>query len=42
VAAAISSYLFTNERLSVLEWTGGSIVVFAAYLAALEHRRSTK
>jgi len=42
VAAAISSYLFTNERMSLLEWTGGSIVVFAAYLAALEHRRSAK
>jgi len=40
VAAAVSSYLFTDERMSVLEWTGGSIVVFAAYLAALEHKKS--
>ncbi len=40
VAAAVSSYLFTNERMSLLEWIGGSIVVFAAYLAALEHKRS--
>jgi len=40
VAAALSSYLFTNERMSLLEWVGGSTVVFAAYLAALEHKKS--
>ncbi len=40
VAAAVSSYLFTNERLSLFEWVGGSTVVLAAYLAALEHKKS--
>ncbi len=36
VVAAISSYLLTAERMDMLEWTGGMIVVFAAYLAATQ------
>jgi len=39
VAAAISSYIFTDQRLSIYEWIGGGTVIFAAYLAALEHKK---
>lgn len=34
VASVVSTYLLIEERLSVAEWVGGCIVVFAAYLAA--------
>ena len=43
VVAAISSYLLTEERLSWYEWSGGIIVIFAAYLAVTQrsHRPLT-
>jgi drug/metabolite transporter (DMT)-like permease len=34
VAAAISSYLLTDERMDIFEWSGGAVVMLAAYLAA--------
>ena len=43
VVAAISSYLLTEERLSWYEWSGGIIVILAAYLAVTKqsHRSLT-
>ncbi len=34
VAAAVSAYLLTDERMSVYEWVGGGVVILSAYLAA--------
>ncbi|MEJ2360357.1 MAG: DMT family transporter [Gammaproteobacteria bacterium] len=34
VAAGVSTYLFTNERMSTREWVGGLAVIIAAYLSA--------
>lgn len=34
VAASVSSYLLTSERMSVREWLGGAAVIVAAYLSA--------
>ncbi|MGD8784375.1 MAG: DMT family transporter [Thioalkalispiraceae bacterium] len=39
VAATISAYLLTDERLNAQEWIGGIIVIIAAYLAAMQHKR---
>jgi drug/metabolite transporter (DMT)-like permease len=39
VAAAVSAYLLTDERLTVQEWIGGGIVIMAAYLAAKQQKR---
>ncbi|MGD8926670.1 MAG: DMT family transporter [Thioalkalispiraceae bacterium] len=41
VAAAVSAYLLTDERMSLYEWTGGSIVILAAYLAARQQKNTT-
>ena len=40
VVAAISSYLLTDERLEIIEWVGGGIVILAAYLAAMQHKKN--
>jgi len=42
VAAAVSTYLLTSERLNTQEWIGGVIVIFAAYLAALQQKEKKK
>jgi len=42
VAAAVSTYLLTDERLNLREWIGGGIVIFAAYLAAMQHKQKFK
>lgn len=34
VVAGVSTYLLTEERMGMLEWLGGLIVMFGAYLAA--------
>lgn len=34
VAATVSTYLWTSERMSVREWIGGLAVILAAYLSA--------
>jgi len=34
VVSVISTYLLIEERLSLLEWVGGGIVIISAYLAA--------
>ena len=41
VVAAVSSYLFTEERLVWHEWFGGIIVIIAAYLAITHQARRT-
>jgi len=40
VVAAISSYLLTDERLEMIEWVGGGIVILAAYLASMQHKKN--
>jgi len=42
VAAAVSTYLLTDERLNMREWIGGAIVILAAYLAAMQHKQRSK
>lgn len=42
VAAAVSTYLLTDERLNMREWIGGAIVILAAYLAAMQHKQKYK
>lgn len=37
VVGAISSLLLTNEVISIQEWVGGSLVILAAYLTAIQH-----
>lgn len=37
VVATVSTYLLTNERMTLLEWVGGSAVVISAYLSARQH-----
>jgi len=37
VVAAISSILLTNEIIHLREWTGGGLVIIAAYLTAIQH-----
>ena len=41
VAAAISAYLLTSERLNTQEWIGGVIVIVAAYLATQQQKKET-
>jgi len=41
VAAAISAYLLTSERLNTQEWIGGAIVIIAAYLATQQQKKET-
>ncbi|MBI1421979.1 MAG: EamA family transporter [Gammaproteobacteria bacterium] len=37
VAAAVSTYLLTEERMSTREWIGGLAVILAAYFSARQH-----
>lgn len=37
VAATVSTYLLTDERMSTREWLGGIAVIVAAYLSARQH-----
>ena len=37
VAATVSTYLLTDERMSTREWLGGLAVIVAAYLSARQH-----
>jgi drug/metabolite transporter (DMT)-like permease len=37
VAAALSTYLLTEERMSTREWLGGLAVIAAAYFSARQH-----
>jgi drug/metabolite transporter (DMT)-like permease len=39
VAASVSTYALTSERLSLREWLGGAVVVVAAYLSARRQSR---
>lgn len=39
VAATVSTYLLTSERMSTREWIGGLAVMLAAYLSARRQRR---
>jgi drug/metabolite transporter (DMT)-like permease len=36
VAGAVSSQLLTNEIVTVIEWSGGALIILAAYLSATE------
>jgi len=40
VAASVSTYALTSERLSIREWLGGAAVVLAAYLSARRQGRA--
>lgn len=37
VVGAVSSLLLTNEVIQLQEWIGGSLVILAAYLTAIQH-----
>lgn len=37
VIATLSTYLLTDERMTLLEWVGGSAVIISAYLSARQH-----
>lgn len=37
VVATVSTYLLTDERMTLLEWVGGSAVILSAYLSARQH-----
>lgn len=37
VVATLSTYLLTDERMTLLEWLGGSAVIISAYLSARQH-----
>lgn len=39
VVAAISAWLLTNEHLSLMEWSGGVLIIAAAYGVALMEKR---
>lgn len=39
VVGAASALLLTNEVVQIREWIGGSLVMFAAYLTAVQHIR---
>ena len=40
VAATVSTYLLTEERMSGREWLGGSAVIVAAYLSARQYTKT--
>lgn len=42
VAGAVSAALLTNELISIREWTGGGLVIVAAWLTAIDSIRSRK
>jgi drug/metabolite transporter (DMT)-like permease len=39
VAGAVSSQLLTNETVTVIEWSGGALIMLAAYLSARDAAR---
>lgn len=41
VAATVSTYLLTEERMTAREWLGGLAVIVAAYLSARQHTTFT-
>ena len=41
VVAAVASYYLANEQMSINEWIGGGLIVFAAIFAASQHSNTS-